>query len=182
MTPPQAGESRRVDEVFRSVVSRGFDPNSVVGLGDAEIDEISAAQRVAAMPGEFKRVLELIGSRPGIWFAGSSFGYEALTGSLKAQALALVPKDDEFGDPRQAFVIFGHGGYEYHAISGYDLGRADPPVWRIAVLEDDDDDEDGELGKIHRAWSSVSSWFEGAAREVLRYGDELRASPSSWRS
>jgi hypothetical protein len=157
-----------VREIFDGVIEQGWRPETSVGATEAQIDQVVTAQRVDAIPESVREILRLVGDQPGLWSAGSFFGVANMNLKLKEQARSILSDgSSQLGDGADMFVLFGHGGYEYHVIAGADLSEADPPVW---LLREKDDDESV---RVEPFWESVSAWFEARGKEVLHFRDSF---------
>ena len=91
------------------------------GLTDEEIQEVMDAQDVSQLPLKFRQYLEVLGNKGA--FRGqtsSSWGYDFMLVLKKylyeSRTEAGVEDNDNFTAPADAFVFWGHGGYEYHYI------------------------------------------------------------------
>ncbi|MFD7655142.1 hypothetical protein ACFV4N_14300 [Actinosynnema sp. NPDC059797] len=163
MSQPSESAIERIRAVFDRAVRDGLRRDSVRGASDEEIDRMAAEQGVDRVPEAVREVLRLVGSRPGLWLAGTAFGVDAVTGERKRHAIAALGHFDHGpADPGGLLVLTAHQGYAYQVVDGADLDQDDPPVWNVVEGEE-----------AARAWDSVSRWFASTAPDVAELRDVL---------
>ncbi|QLY30761.1 SMI1/KNR4 family protein [Nocardia huaxiensis] len=165
MSSEEPSVTTGVDEVFDRLVSEGLNPARMAGASDSEINSWASEQGVSTIPAGVRESLRLIGSEPGLWFAGSSFGVRTVTGAAKRHALATITNLPETQlDSNGMLVLVEHQAYEYHVIDGADLSEPDPPVWLVT-----------ENRSAVPYWPSVTAWFEYGAPKVADYRFRLKS-------
>ncbi|MFI6172553.1 hypothetical protein ACIBCN_37650 [Nocardia sp. NPDC051052] len=154
----------QIRALFADSVARGFDPRTVVGADDAEIDAMARAQRVPAVPVAVREVLRLMGRELG--------RYESLGGSGRRRlgVSAIYPEDrkraENFAEYDSSLTDPGHllvlsvleldEGWFYEVVDGSQVTEPDPPVWFGS--------SDGFLAAPN--YPSVTVWFAAMCAEV----------------
>jgi hypothetical protein len=148
----------RVREIFATVVAEGFRVEMVEGASEEEIDRMAMAQGVRTVPAALREVLRLLGRKPSMWFAGSTFGVNGVDAAVKQDALDCLDEADEqtMRDPRNLLAVLDAAGSSYLVVDGADLDLPDPPLWLLT-----------ETGIVQKRWGSVTEWFAGVAEGVL---------------
>ncbi|GAB2667315.1 hypothetical protein [Nocardia goodfellowii] len=150
--------------IFSRTAEAGWKPDSVVPATDAQIDEWARAQGCEDIPVAVREVLRVLGTDPGIWLKGSSFGIGRVTPESKNHALATISQlDDELFDSSGMLVMVDHQAYLYNVIDGADLEDSNPPVWIIS---------EGQPVRI--GWPSVTTWLDSAAPSISDYRSRLK--------
>jgi hypothetical protein len=148
---------------FEEAIEAGLKRESVSGSSDDEIDAMADEQGVSHVPSAIREVLRIVGKRPGMWLAGSTFGTSLVRSKENENAkLTLNGFDQEIQDSANILVIASHGAYEYIFIDGADTERDNPPVWRVT-----------EGTNATRAWPTVTDWFRDITPDVDEYKERL---------
>ncbi|PTM58495.1 hypothetical protein [Desmospora activa] len=161
--PSKNAVANRIRNRFQAAIDAGIKPESVSGSSDSEIDSMAHDQGVHRVPAAVREVLRLIGRKPGLWLAGSTFGTKSVRSKEKNYATLILARfDHSVGDAAEMLVLTSHGSYEYQFIDGVDLELDDPPVWRVV-----------EGSEAARTWSSVTEWFNDITPDVAAYKERL---------
>lgn len=158
--------AEQVREMFAQALNSGLRPEFMMGATAEQIAVWAADQGVRTVPAAVRDVLALIGLKPGLWFADSSFGIEAIHGEAKRQALAALSKlESPLANASGILVLLAHQGYEFHVIDRRDLDLPDPPVWLVV---------EGKSAATH--WPSVTDWLRFGAPNPTYYKFRLEFS------
>lgn len=172
MSIEEKSAAEEVRAIFGRAVSDGLRPELMAGASGEQVIAWAAAQDVHTVPAAVREVLELIGSNSGLWFAGSSFGVDAIRAEAKGHALATLKNlQSPLTDAAGILVLIEHQGYEFHVINGDDVGLPDPPVWLVV-----------ENRSAVKNWSSVSDWFKSGEPNIKDYKFRLEFNRKRGRS
>ncbi|MFE5288990.1 hypothetical protein ACFRAQ_28835 [Nocardia sp. NPDC056611] len=172
MSIEERSAAEEVRGIFERAVSDGLRPELMAGATGEQVDAWAADQDVHTVPTAVREVLELIGSNSGLWFAGSSFGVDAISAEAKRHALATLGNmKPTLVDEAGILVLVEHQGYEFHVIDGGDIGLPNPPVWLVV---------ENQSAVMH--WPSVSDWFKFGQPNIKDYKFRLEFNRKRGRS
>ncbi|MEV0069849.1 MULTISPECIES: hypothetical protein [unclassified Amycolatopsis] len=115
---PRAGSLTGVDAMARVLRDR-YGKAGVVGLSDAEVEEVRCDQSVAELPREWRRFLSLMGRRAGgLLFEDTDLFYPHILG-IKREALDEFPSLRSRVARADDLVVVGtHSEREFYVIGG----------------------------------------------------------------
>ena len=159
------------EEMKRLLIEKCYTrPEHFKGCTQEEIEAVMEAQGVERLPGVFRRYLELMGhAGMNTIYTGSRWRYSSMK-SLKRWVIENMEDfDPSMTLPKDAFVFFEHGGYEFRFFLT-DNDNDDPPVFKYIESR----------GEPQQIADSLSSHFKSLVLEFIAWleGKEIRV----WRN